>query len=613
MEPYRHFTLLLILSFLCMMLAGQKKDLASGSTNERVALIIGNSDYTSAPLLNPENDARAMAAALRDNGFVVFEHINMEYMADMKRAIREFGREIQNGGVGLFYYAGHGIQVSGRNYLIPTKAEIYAEEEVEYEAVDVGFALAQMEIAQNRMNIVILDACRNNPFARSWRSAGTGLAFINAPTGTLIAYATAPGSVASDGTGSNGLYTEEFLKQVGKQGLKIEDVFKQVRSGVIARSNNLQTPWESSSLVGDFYFKRPEKTIVETSGDEKIAEMLETGGMTTWHRSGEGYEFYQSGVEIANETSSCTIDDDALLYDPTTNRNYLLKDYWKINDEESREALELVSRSNAFWTRENDMNFRFYFEGSELTETMNNAWFKDELIIYVIDRNKYYLLRDFEQAEKNKLFKADPIYSSNYTLWWTDGVYFHLYVKGDQISSRTYWQWEGNDLIVYDTVGRSSYKLPGFYTHSDEIPRPATILVAPGEITWKKQEDNTYWLSRNGVDFESLDVNNDYCENDLLVYEKNTRQDFLLRDYLELEFDTAYPAEVLFSKDHAFWMKVEDGYYFFVNGQMISPRTSAEQVDNDLEINDSETGTVWLCKDYFIMDNNVIMPATVKE
>ncbi len=125
----------------------------------------------------------------------------------MKRAIRAFGERLRNGGVGLFYYAGHGVQVNGINYLVPVNAEVNSEEEVEYECIDVGFVIAQAASAENRMTIVILDACRNNPFARSFRSALRGLAPVDAPSGTLIAYATAPGSVASDGNARNGLYT----------------------------------------------------------------------------------------------------------------------------------------------------------------------------------------------------------------------------------------------------------------------------------------------------------------------------------------------------------------------------------------------------------------------
>jgi hypothetical protein len=196
----------------------------------------------------------------------------------MKRAIRSFGEQLRGSdGIGLFYYAGHGVQVKGVNYLIPVGATVNTEEEVEYEGIDVGLVLAQMESAKNKLNIVILDACRNNPFARSFRSADKGLASIDAPSGTLLAYSTAPGSVASDGTGRNGLYTQELLKQMQTSGLSIEDVFKRVRVSVRGLTQDKQTPWESSSLTGDFYFAgiktvSPSPSNKANVGSSKIVE-----------------------------------------------------------------------------------------------------------------------------------------------------------------------------------------------------------------------------------------------------------------------------------------------------------------------------------------------------
>ena len=235
--------------------------LDTSNTEKRAALVIGNGTYEAAPLKNPVNDARDIAQALSQLGFEVIhkEDLNQN---DLKRAIREFGAKIRNGGVGLFYYAGHGIQVKGVNYLIPVGANIESEEEVEYEGVDVGFVLAQMESAGNRTNIVILDACRNNPFARSFRSASRGLASIDAPSGTLLAYATAPGSVASDGEASNGLYTQELLKNMRTPGLSVEDIFKRVRISVLSITKGKQIPWESSSLTGNFYFTATDPVVL---------------------------------------------------------------------------------------------------------------------------------------------------------------------------------------------------------------------------------------------------------------------------------------------------------------------------------------------------------------
>ena len=216
----------------------------------RLALVIGNSAYKESPLKNPVNDVRAMAKRLRELGFTVLAHENASKRT-MEAAIIEFGRRLAEGGVGAFYFAGHGVQVRGRNYLVPVDADIEDEASVRVAAVDVELLLEQMAEARNRVNMVILDACRNNPFERRLRGASRGLAAVDAARGTLIAYATAPGSVAADGDGANGLYTEALLDALREPGLKVEEVFKRVRIDVTRRSKGAQTPWESSSLTGD--------------------------------------------------------------------------------------------------------------------------------------------------------------------------------------------------------------------------------------------------------------------------------------------------------------------------------------------------------------------------
>ena len=229
---------------------------AAAAGEHRVALVIGNSDYKTAPLKNPVNDARAMASALRNLGFEVLTGENVSRKAMLQR-LREFRDKLGPDSVGLFYYAGHGIQVKGQNYLIPTDAAVRSEAEIDEESVNLAHLLDRLDEAKNSINIVILDACRDNPFARSFRSASRGLAQVDAPTGTLIAYATAPGRTAADGDGANGLYTEEMLRVLRTPGLKVEDVLKRVRAGVVQRTNGVQTPWDASSLIGDFYFIPP--------------------------------------------------------------------------------------------------------------------------------------------------------------------------------------------------------------------------------------------------------------------------------------------------------------------------------------------------------------------
>jgi len=235
-------------------------------TEQRVALVIGNANYKTAPLRNPANDAKAIADKLRGLGFKVTLKLD-QGQKGMADAIRTFGNQLKGGGAGLFYYAGHGMQVQGRNFLIPVDADIQNEDEVPYRSIDANEVLAKMETAKNRLNLMILDACRNNPFARKFRSSSQGLAQMDAPSGTLVAFATAPGSVASDGSGKNGLYTQHLLASLGQPGVPVEQLFKRVRVGVMKDTRNAQVPWESSSLVGDFYFK-------PGSGAPTVAEPL---------------------------------------------------------------------------------------------------------------------------------------------------------------------------------------------------------------------------------------------------------------------------------------------------------------------------------------------------
>ena len=225
---------------------------ASGA-EPRTALVIGNAGYADAPLRNPLNDATDMAAKLRQLQFEVILEVDLD-RPGLRRSIRQFeSRLSKKGGVGLFYYAGHGVQVNGRNYLIPLDADIERAYEVEDEAVDARSVLAAMEQAENDVNIVILDACRNNPF-RSFRSLSRGLAQMEGPTGSLIAYSTAPGRVAADGKGRNSPYVTHLLRHMGVEGLPIEQMFKRVRQSIKRELNDTQIPWETSSLTGDFQF-----------------------------------------------------------------------------------------------------------------------------------------------------------------------------------------------------------------------------------------------------------------------------------------------------------------------------------------------------------------------
>ncbi len=222
-------------------------------TEKRVALVIGNGAYAASPLRNPVNDARDVARALSALGFEVIARENAS-RTEMLRAVVDFGDRLAGGGVGLFYFSGHGIQVGGKNFMVPIGADMRSERYVSVDAVDVDTVLAQMDAAKNRLNIVILDACRDNPFGSRFRGVTRGLAPIDAPAGTLIAYATAPGRFARDGEGRNGVYTGALLTAVREPGLKLEDVFKRVTGTVRRQTGGEQVPWVASSVEGDFFF-----------------------------------------------------------------------------------------------------------------------------------------------------------------------------------------------------------------------------------------------------------------------------------------------------------------------------------------------------------------------
>ncbi len=228
---------------------------------KRYALVIGNSNYSReiGTLKNPVNDATDVATELRKSNFDVQLLTNATYI-QIREAMRKFQERLTNGPkdqtVGLFYYAGHGVQFQDENYLVPVDANVKFEDDIVRMCFPVQrMVLANMENTNSRMNIIILDACRNNPFPATTRSVNQGLGEMRRARGSFIAYATAPGSVASDGQGRNGLYTQELLKALRKTGLTIEQVFKEVRMNVLRQSGERQFTWDSSNIIGEFYFK----------------------------------------------------------------------------------------------------------------------------------------------------------------------------------------------------------------------------------------------------------------------------------------------------------------------------------------------------------------------
>ena len=251
---------------------------SSNTSSTKVALVIGNGRYRAEALQNPPNDALAMAKTLSDLGFQCTLLLDAR-LAQMTDAVREFGAQLgKNKAAGLFYYAGHGAQLDWRNYLIPVDAQINRVSDMPRQALDLQELLQSLGKAQNPMNVIILDACRNNPFGNGVSLDQKGLSQFDAPPGSLLSYATAPGNTASDGEGNNGLFTENLLREMKVPNAKVEDVFKRVRLKVRLQSKGQQIPWETTSLEDDFYFNRTsaEKTEATGSDDEALWKITES-------------------------------------------------------------------------------------------------------------------------------------------------------------------------------------------------------------------------------------------------------------------------------------------------------------------------------------------------
>jgi uncharacterized caspase-like protein len=221
---------------------------------KHIALLIGNSKYSKAKVKSPENDALLLAEELKEKGFDVIACTNLT-IREMKIQMQEFEDKLkQINGIALFFYSGYGLQFNGQNYLVPIDAQINKEQDIELEAIDIQKLIGEMEIAKNALNLIILDASRENPFSKIVKKKDNGLAIIDPPLGTLVAYSTTPGNYSVENDGDNSLYIRELVRAIKMPGLKMEEIFKKVRKQVYKKTNGLQSTWENSSLFNDFYF-----------------------------------------------------------------------------------------------------------------------------------------------------------------------------------------------------------------------------------------------------------------------------------------------------------------------------------------------------------------------
>jgi len=326
----------------------------------RVALIIGNTKYIDAPLKNPGNDAKAIAGELQKFGFKVNLKLDTGKV-EMAEAVQAFAADLaKSKGVGMFYYAGHGAQLGWRNYLIPVDAEIEKLEDMRTKTIELNSLLDGLTKAKNPMNVIMLDACRDNPFGSKVPTEHKGLSQFDAPPGSLLAYATSPGNTAGDGTGANGLYTENLLREISVPEAKIEDVMKRVRLNVRRKSEGQQIPWESTSLEEDFYFIPP-ASIKKLSEDEltkafneelaiweKIKESKEPGPLVYYlekYPSGKFSELAQFQLDrVLAKQGEKKIEVAQTKDNPFTKGNARIDTQFKVGDSWTYRALDLYTK-----------------------------------------------------------------------------------------------------------------------------------------------------------------------------------------------------------------------------------------------------------------------------
>jgi len=540
-------TLLVLMLFPAYKSVFAQASVNNSSVEKRLALVIGNSKYTySMELANPVNDARAMKQALQNVGFDVDEYENLD-QGDLKMAIDFFGKKLKQYSVGLFFYAGHGIQSKGFNYLIPSNANLQSEQQVEYDCVQADRVLGQMEAAGSKINIVILDACRNNPFERSWSRAvnGTGLAFMNAPSGSLIAYSTSPGRTASDGSGSNGLYTSALLENIKTPGINILQMFQNVRRIVATKSEKQQIPWESTSLTNDFFF------------------VYNSSNISTQQQISNNQNIENNSSNIRNENISKE----------------------KIND------------INATWKRD-EKNFRLFINDKEVEAVVTGSWSNTDWLVYDPVTNFTFLFEDYNNKPLNQILPAKVLGNSTDAWWRLQSNLYYLYVKGSLISGRTKRVVVDYDLLVYDEPTNTTYILKDFIHSNDNLFRPAVLFDNAESAFWRRME-NTFWLYVKG---EEIQTRTKYtpANNNLLVYDEQANTTYLLEGYFNENFTPQLkPARVISYMDDALWMRSGNTYWLFLKGEIISGRTKNYKSGNDLYVTDTIAHARYIFYDYF--------------
>jgi len=662
MRLVKNFLIIFLMFFSCYVFADIKNE-------QRLALIIGNFDYEDSPLINPKNDSRDIANALKKLGFKVTFRQNVT-RKQFRKEIRVFGDKLRKGGTGLFYYAGHGIQAKGVNYLVPVKADILREDEISDEAIEAGSVLRKMESARNRLNIVILDACRNNPFARSFRSGVKGLTRMDAPSGTIIAYATSPGSTASDGGEGerNSPYTKNLLNHMKTPGLSIEQVFKKVRIGVRRETENLQTPWESSSLTGDFYFiadndsstgvsrvsssKRYENKIAKITTRPSETKRKPSSSRTSsrsvkWRRGTDGYYVFvdDEPIHYKDSVTASKMAQDHLVYDSETGKHYQLPKYYdqkKNSSARLKKGKEVYSPSKAFFTRgKNGYYLSYKGNGLHTKDTIKAFKTGDNHLVYDKETKKYFLLPNYYKLAKNNnngLKKAVMPVTSNQTLWKRGPDGYYIFSKDEALhykDSVTAFRM-GEDHLVYDADDKKFFLCKNYYkkpkNHRQKFLSAKTIYN-PNNTLWKRGPGG-YVAFADGEALHKKDsIKAEKDGNDHILIDKDTGKKYIFKDYYRQKRTYANklrPAVIIHDDlasnsvrkkkkakpvykkptEKIKWRRGTDGYSLFVNGEELHYKDSvtAARMAQDHLVYDKESKKHYLLPKYYDQKKNDSTP-----
>jgi hypothetical protein len=363
----------------------------------------------------------------------------------------------------------------------------------------------------------------------------------------LIAYATSPGRTASDGSGSNGLYTSALLENLKTPGINILQMFQTVRRTVSAKSAKQQIPWESTSLTADFFFVNSSSNTnsgTNFQNTQSIQENLisvrdETSA--TWKHDEKSFWLFLNDQEISGRTTGSWSDNNWLVYDPVTNITFLLEDFTKKPFNQIFQAKVLGNSSDAWWRL--DANFYYlYVKGTYIATRTKRFPVDNDLLVYDEPTNTTYIFRDFSHSADNQFRPAVLFDNAEYAFWRRTENTYWLYVKGEEIDGRTKNAQANNDLLVYDEQANITYLLEGYFTGSDTRNlKPARVLSYMDNILWMRT-GNTFWLYLKGEIISSR-TTNFRSANDLVVTDTQTNIQYILYDYFNTpdnQFRTAY-------------------------------------------------------------------------